>query len=138
MIYSLVYVSSAVQVFTAAELHELLTVCDKNNRRDDVSGMLLYKGGNFMQALEGPEIEVRATHTRIRADLRHDGLITLIQGPQAARHFPAWSMGFRDLEAPAERPSAYTEFMNTPLNDREFTANPGRAQKLLKMFKDSR
>jgi hypothetical protein len=61
MLYSLIYVSSAVRAFTAAQLRELLVVCEKNNRRDQVSGMLLYKGGNFMQVLEGPESSVPLT-----------------------------------------------------------------------------
>jgi hypothetical protein len=138
MLYSLIYVSSAVRAFTAAHLRELLVVCEKNNRRDQVSGMLLYKGGNFMQVLEGPESSVRDTHRRIRADVRHDGLITLMEGPQALRQFPAWSMSFRDLESSSDQPAGYSAFLDTPLNGSEFTTAPGRAQELLKLFKDSR
>ncbi len=136
--YSLLYVSSAARAFTAAHLRELLAVCDSNNRRDDISGLLLYKDGNFMQLLEGPEVQVLATHRRICADRRHHGLITIVQGSQSAREFPRWSMGFRDLDSASDRPAAYSDFLNTSLKGREFTANAGHAQKLLKMFKDAR
>jgi hypothetical protein len=138
MWYHLIYVSSAVQPFTASGLRDLLAVCDTNNRRDDVSGMLLYKDGNFMQVLEGRENDVHNTHRRICADLRHHGLITLVEGPQDVRQFPDWSMGFRDLESCRERPAAYSDFLQTPLTGREFIGKPGRAQKLLGMFRDSR
>ena len=48
-----VYVSSAVDLFSDEELLKLLDVSRKNNQALDVTGMLLYKGGNFMQFLEG-------------------------------------------------------------------------------------
>ncbi len=51
--FFLVYVSSAVVPFTPAALVDLLATSHKNNSKSAVSGMLLYKDGNFMQALEG-------------------------------------------------------------------------------------
>lgn len=133
--YFLTYVSSAVAPFTNDELRNLLVVCERNNRRDQISGMLLYKDGNFMQVLEGAEEVVRKTHTRIASDPRHVGLITLLQGPQKERQFPDWSMGFRDLGTSLPKPSGYSEFLNSPLTGQEFAANPSRAQKLLMTFK---
>jgi hypothetical protein len=136
--YSLTYVSSAVSPLNHDQLRELLTVCEENNRRDEISGMLLYKDGNFMQVLEGSADVVHRTHTRILTDRRHAGLITLLQGPQAERQFPEWSMGFRDLRSATPKPPGYNEFLNIPLTGREFSANPSRAQKLLVTFKASR
>jgi len=53
MLYSLVYVSSAVTFFSSAELVTLLEKSRANNTRLGISGLLLYKDGNTMQLLEG-------------------------------------------------------------------------------------
>jgi Sensors of blue-light using FAD len=133
--YFLTYVSAAVSLFTNEQLRDLLVVCERNNRRDEITGLLLYKDGNFMQVLEGTEAVVRQAHERIASDPRHGGLITLLQGPQGERQFPDWSMGFRDLGTTSLKPAGYSEFLNSPLTGREFAANPSRAQKLLLTFK---
>ena len=97
--YQLVYISSAVVPFSPDELADLLTRSRENNARSGLTGMLLYKDGNFMQALEGEEQAVRSLHAKIESDRRHRGLITLLQGPIAERRFPEWSMGFRGLKS---------------------------------------
>lgn len=134
--FFLVYVSSATQQFSAEDLRALLGTCRKNNAELRVTGMLLYKDGNFMQVLEGDEGAVRGLYERIAADPRHGGEITLQQGFAEDRQFPDWSMGFRDLDAPEARADpAYNEFLNAPLTGQEFSGEPSRAQKLLLTFK---
>jgi hypothetical protein len=136
--YSLTYVSSAAKPLPPRELRDLLTHCVTNNRMHNVTGMLLYKDGNFMQALEGEEAAVKAVHEVIGRDPRHRGLITLLQGMTPGRSFPEWSMGFRDLGADLDNPEGYTEFLNLPLTDKAFISNPSNAQKLLLGFKQTR
>jgi len=133
--YFLTYVSSAAVDFSALQLRELLLTCERNNRRDDITGMLLYKDGNFLQVLEGEEASVRAAHGRIAADNRHNGLITLLQGPLSERQFPQWCMGFAELTRNSPVPAGYSEFLNSPLTSAEFSGNPSRAQQLLRAFK---
>ena len=133
--YSLTYVSSALMPFSARELRTLLDKCISNNRPRDVTGLLLYKDGQFMQVLEGEEKIVRAVHNIIEADHRHRGLTTLFQGLTPGRQFPGWSMGFKDLGADVDNPEGYSEFLNTPLTGTEFKSNPTKAQKLLLAFK---
>ena len=135
--FSLTYVSSAVTPFSPRQLRDLLAVCRENNRRRDITGMLLYKDGNFMQALEGDEEAVLGLHTIIAGDPRHRGLITLLQGPTQDRQFARWSMGFQDLSGDAGRPEGYDEILNVPFTGKEFTSNPNKAQKLLMTFKKS-
>jgi Sensors of blue-light using FAD len=134
--YSLTFVSSAVKPFTTAELHELLILCTRNNTRDDITGLMLYKDGSFMQAFEGEQEVVMATYARMHEDRRHDGMITLHQGPQGARQFPGWSMGFKNLDSAGDKPASYSEFLNSPLTAQEFSATPNRAQKLLLSFRE--
>ena len=134
--FFLVYVSSAVRQFSPSELVDLLANCHENNATLGITGMLLYKDGNFMQVLEGDQEVVRPLYAKIGRDPRHRGLLTLLQGPLAERQFPDWSMGFRDLNAPdALSTPGYNEFLNTPLMGAEFSSDPTRCQKLLMMFK---
>ena len=135
MMFSLTYVSSALIPFSAGELRTLLEKCISNNPRRDITGMLLYKDGNFMQVLEGDEKVVRAVHSIIAADPCHRGLMTLLQGFTPGRQFPNWSMGFRDLGADLDNPEGYSEFLNVPLTGMEFKADPTKAQKLLLTFR---
>jgi hypothetical protein len=135
--FSITYVSSAIQPFSSHELRDLLEQCNTNNRKLDVTGMLLYKDGNFMQVLEGEEPSVRRVHETIGSDPRHRGLITLLQGITPERQFPEWSMGFKDLGAYLANPEGYSEFLNVALTGAEFQSNPSKAQKLLLTFKRS-
>ena len=134
--YFLVYASSAVNLFSEEDLAKLLEVSRRNNEKVEITGLLLYSSGNFMQVLEGPEKNVIETHNRIAKDPRHSGLITLVQGPREAREFTEWSMGFKRLDG-SDRPqmSGFSDFMNKPLTDPAFTANPSRALTLLSFFR---
>lgn len=134
--FFMVYVSSAVNLFSPNELVDLLAKSRQNNKERGITGMLLYKDGNFMQVLEGEESAVRTLHAKIQNDPRHRGLITLLQGHQEARQFPNWSMGFRDLASPEVQSLAgYNEFLNTSLTGAEFSDDPTRCQRLLLSFK---
>lgn len=134
--FHLVYISSAVVPFSAEELLDLLAKCRKNNARSGLTGMLLYKDGNFMQALEGEETAVRTIHARIEADPRHRGLITLLQGPMAQRQFPEWSMGFR-VPRSAELISApgFSQFLNNNIPSPEASIESTLTDKLLLTFR---
>ena len=138
MLYHLVYVSSAVELFSTEDLVALLAKSRANNERAGLSGMLLYKDGNFMQALEGEEAAVKETHARILRDPRHRGVITLIQGEQEGRQFPDWSMGFHQIRsaAPVAAPG-FSDFLKTPLHGSRFPTDPTSCQKLLLGFKKS-
>lgn len=98
-LFRIVYVSSAVSSFTPEELLALLKRARPRNMAAQVTGLLLYHDGNFMQCLEGPEPQVKATHARILNDPRHHGCITLIKAPVTDRLFSDWSMAFRNIAA---------------------------------------
>lgn len=135
--FSLTYVSSACIQFDTVRLEELLVQCRRKNDAVGLTGMLLFKGGNFMQVLEGPESVVRATQRKIEGDPRHTGFLVLLQETLPARRFSEWSMGFRHLD-PLNResmPPGYDDFLNTPLTDARFRDHPEASQKLLQMFK---
>lgn len=135
---SLVYVSSATEPFSPAELVTLLEKARRNNSAAGVTGMLLYKDGNFMQAIEGDDVVISELHARIQRDPRHRGMITLLRRPITERQFASWSMGFVDLLDPVVRDlPGYNEFLDTSLTDLNFCAYPSRAHKLLMSFKQT-
>lgn len=131
-----VYVSSAVDWFSMAELRRLLAKSRERNEREGITGMLLFKDGHFMQVVEGEDEAVKRLHDRIQADPRHHGIVTVDSGPIDARRFADWRMAFYDLnEEGAALPAGYSEFLDTPLIDPAFTRNPDRCRQLLTLFK---
>ncbi len=134
--YSLIYICSAVAPFSPAELDELLKKSRSNNHDLDITGLLLYKDGSFMQLLEGPEAAVKTTLLKIEADPRHRGILVLLERERAEREFSEWSMGFKCLDGDTVKSvPGYSEFMNLPLNSPEFEKTPSQALHLLQTFK---
>jgi hypothetical protein len=135
--FQLVYVSSSVKPFSNEELLQLLVKARQNNEKLGISGMLLYKDGDFMQALEGDEAKVRSLSAKIATDPRHKVVYTVLQGPCAEREFPDWSMGFRDLSLvdPREVPG-YSTFLDSPLRAAAFKESAAACRKLLLLFKN--
>ena len=65
---SITYVSAARQRFSNDEIEKLLAFSRVKNAARDVSGLLLYWDGNFLQYVEGPPeliVEVSATSASI-------------------------------------------------------------------------
>ena len=98
--YNLVYASTATKPFSHAELLELLQRARERNDGLGITGLLLYKKQNFMQALEGEEGAVRSLYAAISQDPRHHHVYTLLAIPMAERIFPRWSMGFKTVGGP--------------------------------------
>jgi hypothetical protein len=135
---SLVYVSSAVQLFSPEDLLNLLQQAREKNGRLGVTGMLLYKDGNFMQALEGPAQVVRDLYTTIARDPRHRHASKLIDYATRERQFANWTMGFTNLDGVKPSDGAgYSDILNQPLNSGWFREDASRAQRLLLSFRKS-
>jgi len=133
---SLVYVSSATRLFSDDDLKDLLRQSRDNNSRLDLTGMLLDKGGNFMQLLEGPDDALTALFAKIALDPRHRGVLELLRRPIEQREFSSWSMGFKSLDDPSLRHlPGYSPFLNEPLTSATHQADPTRAQSLLASFR---
>ena len=84
----------------AAQVRRILEVSRRNNARDGISGALLFSGGCFAQALEGPQDAVETAFERIQCDERHTEITVLGAGPIAERDFADWSMAFHGDLAP--------------------------------------
>lgn len=96
----LVYISTASGAFDTTSI---LATSRRNNSRDDVTGLLFTDGKRFLQALEGPRLNVERTYGRIGTDPRHRALVVLSRREVNEREFGPWSMA---EHAPGTDPSA--------------------------------
>ena len=133
---SLIYVSSASLLFSQDDLLHLLQTSRVNNTRAGITGMLLYKGGNFMQAIEGEEGAIERLHAKIATDPRHHGVFTLLDRRLEHREFPGWSMGFPNLADPAVAClPGYSDFLHLPSHRGDQPVPSSQALKLLQVFR---
>ena len=128
----LIYVSSATDLFTDVELKDLLVLARDENKKHHVTGMLLYKDGNFMQIIEGEESDIEQLFTNITSDKKHTGVIRLLKETIKQRAFSNWSMGFKNLSP--EETEGFSDFLSVTAED---TVLPGKAKTLLLSFKDA-
>ena len=95
-LFQLVYVSTMV-TDDPRLMSAVLDVTVKNNKRNNITGMLLYADGNIIQVLEGERVDVLATFKAIEKDIRHHGIRVLLEKDIVYRKFLGWSMGVRRL-----------------------------------------
>ena len=136
-LFNLVYTSTAKDLFDDQSLKELLKVARRNNKANNISGMLLYSEGVFMQVLEGPRDKVQQTFDHINEDPRHHSVIILSQSLIEERQFGEWEMGFKSPDREdLVKESGFTEFLDGSFDTVSFLSeNPTVAQKLLISFR---
>lgn len=138
MLKSFVYISSATRLMTPPELAELLRQARENNEREEITGMLLYKDGSFMQAFEGEEERATRLHDKILLDRRHKNIITLLEEPLEKRQFDNWSMAFQNVDLlDKDEQSVISPFLSQPFSEDYFGSSPNKALKLLLSFRKS-
>ncbi len=98
MLYNLCYVSSAKNNLPKSELEDLFRVNKRNNKELDISGILVYNNGNFLQILEGDEQKINKLFVKICRDSRHNNLIKLIHTSIEERIFDDYESGFVIVE----------------------------------------
>jgi len=90
----LTYISTAAIDLAPSDVDAILETSRRNNARVGVSGLLLFDGVRFLQALEGEAVAVRAVYERIRADKRHRATVVLSERTVDAHEFGDWSMAY--------------------------------------------
>lgn len=78
--------------FDQAMLSGILTDARRANLRDGITGALICRADIYLQWLEGPEAQVRATLERIARDDRHLEVKVHVAQAVAERVFPEWAM----------------------------------------------
>lgn len=137
--FQLIYCSSARHLLSKQELVDILIKARDKNSRLGITGMLLYKDGNFMQLLEGEENIVRKLYETIVRDKRHHQVTLLISEAAEERLFPDWTMGFQDLSDPElDLLPGFSPFRKMRLNSSAAGKDAKACLDLLRFFRDSR
>jgi hypothetical protein len=96
--YYLIYLSTAVKSITQSDLTSILEKSRVYNLEEQITGLLLYAEGTFIQVLEGDKKNVLNIFSKIIEDKRHKNIIQLISDDIDERVFPNWLMGFSALD----------------------------------------
>jgi len=132
----LIYASSATRTMHDQDLIAILEKSHLHNKEVGVTGMLLYRGGNFLQVLEGPEQAVDARFKVIEQDARHHQVMILLKRPVTERQFEQWEMGFKNIDTiDTSKLSGYTNYLNEPFNSERFK-EASFAYTFLNLFKE--
>lgn len=135
-LYHLVYLSAATDDFSEDDLADILAASRRNNPKRDITGMLLYSDGGFIQVLEGPKKAVIDLYEKIEQDPRHGSSIKLARGPIEERSFSGWEMGFQEVDARTAHMRGFSNFLDDPSPATANRMELSRPMKLLLSFKD--
>ena len=128
----LIYISSAVKLMAEADLVAILNTSRDNNQSKNITGMLIYSDGTYIQVLEGEEQDVEEVYQKIIKDPRHKSIIKLADGQLTKRNFPDWTMGFIAVN---QKELAELDGYINPANENFLaTENPHAAISVLKTF----
>jgi hypothetical protein len=111
MVHQLIWASRATRSFEPLELARLVAEARRKNALRDVSGILIYDAGGFVQVLEGSESAVEQLFREISRDPRHRDVVVINRGPIAQRVFPEWPMGLLELTAQVRALPGVSEFL---------------------------
>lgn len=90
----LVYVSTAHPDLMLADIDAIVETAHARNTAEDITGLLVFNGFNFMQLLEGPAANVERVFASICKDARHSGVVRVLSTKAEARVFGKWAMAY--------------------------------------------
>jgi hypothetical protein len=133
-LFQLIYLSSLV-TDEPEILSAILDSSVRNNKRRDITGMMLYQEGKVMQVLEGEKGNVIETFQAIQLDVRHQDIFVLIEEEITSRKFATWSMGFRQLsQADFEKFTGATNVFKARSDEIKLRVQPSEVRSILKSF----
>jgi len=134
----LIYASAATNLFTPAELRELLRLARIKNQGLDITGMLLYHEGSFLQVLEGPESAVNPLLAAIEQDRRHNKVVLLLRREIKERNFADWKMGFVDVAAQSQSLPGFRDYFKTHNSFLDLLGDPKAVERVVEGFHEGR
>lgn len=97
--YKLVYISQAREDISYRDIEDILKKSRNNNVTHNVTGLLIFTDGFFIQYLEADsEATLKIILAKIVQDTRHSKLRILNEWPCEGRAFRDWAMGFMDFD----------------------------------------
>ena len=131
--HMIAYVSTAHILLKDDDLDSLLSKSRHNNLEHDITGLLLYKDGTFIQVIEGAESNIRRLYNNIQRDRLHHSVTTLLDEPIMERIFPNWQMGYARLRSFPDV-QGFTRVLEDAVALAEFSEDTTDAKRLLASF----
>lgn len=133
----IIYTSKAIRDFDEGELAEILSVAVRNNARMNVTGLLLYTQGTFMQVLEGDATTLDNLISQVEKDTRHYDMEVVVRNSIKDREFSQWHMGYRrlgldDIQAMPN----FAPFFETGFDPAKISAQPDICLEIMKALAD--
>jgi lipopolysaccharide biosynthesis regulator YciM len=133
----MVYVSFSEKDLSENDLEDFLTEIREKNKRQEVTGMLLYNEGSFIQVVEGGKDTIDALFKKLKNDPRHNTIVVLLDETINERSFPNWTMGYHKMTTKqAGRINGFSDFMNSEERRIELKKSTPDIIYLLNSFKE--
>lgn len=137
MMYFCVYTSEVTDPAgdTEALLSAVRKVSRERNPARDITGILLFDKGRFLQVLEGEQDAIEMLMSEIERDPRHHNIKYLFREPIKRRSFSQWNMETLDLSAE----DGMTEDILFKIRDaysKNFSASAGAFVKIARQLLD--
>lgn len=94
MLFQLIYSSAATERMPKSKLYKILLGARSRNASLDVTGLLVFVNGVFLQILEGERDTVLTLMKRISSDPRHSNVKVFQETAVEQRTFPSWRMAY--------------------------------------------
>jgi hypothetical protein len=128
------YVSQAL-INGDADLRRIIQVSDRHNRRNGITGALVYDGGHFAQILEGEPTALDGTLARIARDPRHTDMRIVTDDDADERLFGNWTMGAYNVSADEQETVALTDLRRDLLEHLAPEGRQGRLPHFVSFFR---
>lgn len=103
MHYAICYVSTLSPNISKSQIETLLEFSRDSNNQKEITGILLYSQGNFLQVLEGEKEQVRSLYKSIEKDSRHYDITPIFRKDITKPAYKEYEVDFLSVD------STYTE-----------------------------
>lgn len=102
MLKTICYISDSRSNESIESIKKIYKKAKENNLTNNITGILIFHNGNFLQVLEGLEENVNETFDKIRFDTRHRNIIKVININVEERIFEDYNFGFTVVKSSTE------------------------------------
>ncbi|MET0311330.1 MAG: BLUF domain-containing protein [Burkholderiaceae bacterium] len=98
--YEVIYSSRLAPGAPITAVSDIVGRARRANAPRGITGLLVFDGLRFCQALEGPQLEVLTLMAKIKEDERHTGVSVLHHGSSSVRRFERFRTGYTPADQP--------------------------------------
>lgn len=97
-------------------LSDIIRISRNKNLKSQITGIISYREGQYLQVLEGHDLEVDKLMSKIASDPRHEDLWVFLDVRVAKRSFPNWGVSVFDFVDQGSFFNAFIENNSAVLN----------------------